>query len=70
MITFVSKYKLRATFIMCSPVFLYGSEAWTTTSRGESRLQAAEMRFLTAAEGCTGQDLGNEDIIKELGVES
>jgi hypothetical protein len=61
---YVLKYEHRNIyFIMAVPVLLYGSEAWTVTSRDESRLQAAEIRCLRAVKGCTRQShLKNEDI--------
>jgi hypothetical protein len=61
--------ELRFCSVMAVRV-LYGSEAWTVTSKDGSRLQAAEVHFLRAAEGCTSQDvLKNEDTRKEFGVE-
>ncbi|XP_039282911.1 uncharacterized protein LOC120351041 [Nilaparvata lugens] len=38
--------------VMAAPVLLYGSESWITTKSQESRLQAAEMRFLRRTKGC------------------
>jgi hypothetical protein len=35
---------------------LYGSENWVLTEKNKNRIQAAEMRFLTATLGVTSQD--------------
>jgi len=32
--------------VVARPTLLYGSEAWVTTKRDMTRLEAAEMRFL------------------------
>ncbi|XP_039301198.1 uncharacterized protein LOC120356339 [Nilaparvata lugens] len=55
--------------MMAAPVLLYGSESWITTKSQESRLQAAEMRFLRRTKGCDRRDhIRNEDIRRELGA--
>jgi hypothetical protein len=37
-------------------VLLYGAETWTCTERDESKVQAAEMKFLRATVGETRRD--------------
>ena len=50
---------------------MYGHEAWALTSKTTSKLQAAEMRVLRRIKGVTRLDrLRNEDIRKELGIDS
>lgn len=57
--------------IMAAPVLLYGSESWVTTKPLESRVQAAEMRFLRRTKGCDRRDhIRNDDIRAELGIYS
>ncbi|RZF44869.1 hypothetical protein LSTR_LSTR004494 [Laodelphax striatellus] len=57
--------------VMAAPVLLYGSESWITTKPLESRLQAAEMRFLRKVKGCDRRDqIRNDDIRTELNVYS
>lgn len=54
---------------MAVPVVLYGSETWVLSKREQTRLQAAEMKFLRAVKGCTLEDRNrNEDIRNELGI--
>ena len=38
------------------PTQLYGSETWVTTTRGMTRLEAAEMRFLRSVKEYTRLD--------------
>jgi hypothetical protein len=46
-------------------VLLYGSEAWTVKKEYMTRIQAAEMKFLQSAKGCTTiYNMRNEEIIK------
>jgi hypothetical protein len=48
---------------MAIPTLLYGSDCWTLTKRQKSRLEAAEMRFLTSVAGYRLIDhRRNEDI--------
>jgi hypothetical protein len=48
---------------------LYGSETWVTTKWDESRIEAAEMRFLRAIKGCSHLDrVQNEDIRNEIRI--
>lgn len=42
---------------MAIPTIPYGSALWVLKTKQESRLQAAEMRYFSTVEGCTGQDL-------------
>ena len=54
---------------MAVPVLMYGSESWINTKKGDSKIQAAEMRFLRRVKGCTRRDLvRNEDVRNELNV--
>jgi hypothetical protein len=51
-------------------ILLYGSETWTCTEREESKLQAAEMKFLRATVGQTRRDRIRNTYIKgELKME-
>lgn len=51
------------------PTLTYGSETWVTNKRQESRLQAAEMKYLRRTEGVSMLDkIRNTDIRKNLGV--
>ncbi len=53
------------------PILTYGCEVWTMTTKVTSRVQAAEMRGLRMIREVTKRDrLGNENIRRELGVES
>ncbi|XP_039280957.1 uncharacterized protein LOC120350635 [Nilaparvata lugens] len=57
--------------LMAVPIIAYGSEAWVSMKKTESRIQAAEMRFLRAVKGYTKLDyIRNEVIRTELNVES
>ena len=52
------------------PIMTYAAETWTMTQRDESRVQAAEMKFLRSMVQKTRRDrVRNEDIRKELGVQ-
>ncbi|XP_075232209.1 uncharacterized protein LOC142330650 [Lycorma delicatula] len=54
---------------MAMPILTYGSEVWVLRSWDESRIQAAEMRFLRAVKGCTRVDrIRNEEIRRQLSV--
>ncbi|XP_039275024.1 uncharacterized protein LOC120349129 [Nilaparvata lugens] len=47
---------------MAAPLLLYGSESWVTSKPLESKVQAAEMRFLRRTKGCDRRDhIRNED---------
>ena len=51
------------------PILLYGSEAWSLTTKTKSRLQAAEMRVLRLIKGVTRRDrLRNISIREDLKV--
>ncbi|XP_075217953.1 uncharacterized protein LOC142322764 [Lycorma delicatula] len=54
---------------MAVPILIYGSEVWVLRSWNESRIQAAEMRFLRAVKECTrvGQ-IRNEEIRRQLNM--
>ncbi|KAK7861914.1 hypothetical protein R5R35_009378 [Gryllus longicercus] len=61
--------KIKFYKTMAAPVLLYGSESWIMKKRDQSKLQAAEMRFLRKVKGCIKQDqIRNEDIRKELDI--
>ena len=48
---------------------MYGSESWINTKKGDSKIQAAKMRFLRRVKGWTRRDLvRNEDVRNELNV--
>jgi len=42
--------------VVARPTLLYGSETWVTATRGMTRLEAAEMRFLRSVKGYTRLD--------------
>ena len=51
------------------PILTYATGAWTTTKREESRIQAAEMKFLRAIEGKTRRDrVRNEEIRRKTEI--
>ena len=53
------------------PLLVYGCEAWTLTSATKIMVRAAEMRVLRLIKGVIRRHmLRNEDIRKELGVQS
>ena len=53
------------------PTFLYSSETWTLGKRDVQRIQAAEMKFLRGAQGCSLLDRRrNEDITCDLNIVS
>lgn len=63
--------KLKFYKTMAVPALLYGSESWITTTKHESKIQAAEMKFLRRVKGCTRMDqIRNEDIREELQIYS
>ena len=52
------------------PIIMYGCEAWSLTTKTESKIQAAEMRVLRLVKGVTRRDrVRNVNIRGELGVE-
>lgn len=52
------------------PIITYGAETWVMKAREESRLQAAEMRFLRSMIGKTRRDrVRNVDVRKRIDVE-
>ena len=54
--------------VVARPSLLYGSETWATTKRDMTRLEAAEMRFLSVT-GYTRLDkIRSEVISKELEI--
>ena len=55
---------------MAIPLIAYGSETWVSLKKDESRVQAAEMRFLRGVKGYSRQDrIRNEKIRTELNVQ-
>jgi hypothetical protein len=54
---------------MAVPTVMFGSETWTDTKKGYSKVQAAEMKFLRRIKGVTRLDrLRNDDIRRELNI--
>jgi hypothetical protein len=54
--------------VMAIPLLLYYCKTWTLKKRDRNRIQAAEMKYLRTARGCTKTDqLRNEAIRNELG---
>uniref|UniRef100_A0A8D8LKZ5 Craniofacial development protein 2 n=2 Tax=Cacopsylla melanoneura TaxID=428564 RepID=A0A8D8LKZ5_9HEMI len=52
------------------PILTYGSETWTVKRKEESRIQAAEMKFLRSTVGKTRRDrIRNENIRSMVGTE-
>ncbi|KAI5725714.1 hypothetical protein M8J77_019224 [Diaphorina citri] len=52
------------------PILTYGSETWTVRKKEESRIQAAEMKFLRSILGKTRRDrIRNDEIRRTIGVE-
>ena len=59
--------QLKFCRVMAVPMLLYGTESWITRKRDKNRIQAAEMKFLRSAKGCSEQDrFRNEEIREEL----
>jgi hypothetical protein len=57
--------------VMAVSAGLYGSEKWVMTEKDKNRIQAAEMRFLSATLGVTRQDrLTNQATGKTLKVDN
>ena len=55
--------------VMEVSTLLYGSEIWTLVSKNLTRIQAAEMKFLSSVKGCPIlHKVRNEDIRKELKI--
>jgi hypothetical protein len=51
-------------------ILLYGAETWTCTKREESKIQATEIKFLTAIMGKTDRDrMRNTHVTEELRME-
>ena len=69
--TVPSKVRVTMYTTILRPILVYGSEAWTLTSKTRSMVQAAEMRVLRLIKGVTKLDrLRNENIQRELGLQS
>ena len=49
---------------MTRPTLLYGSETWVTTKRDRTRLEAAEMRFISSVAGYKRLDKKRNEIIR------
>nr|CAH7739892.1 unnamed protein product [Callosobruchus chinensis] len=65
------KTKLKVYKTLVLPVLLWGSESWVLSKRMKQQLQTMEMKFLRRIKGVTRADrIRNEDIRKELGIES
>ena len=65
------KVKTIICLSMLRPILTYGHELWTLTSKTRSQIQAVEMKVLRLIKGITRLDKHrNEDIRRELGVES
>ncbi|XP_075214212.1 uncharacterized protein LOC142320395 [Lycorma delicatula] len=61
--------QLRFYNTVAVPILIYGSKVWVLRSWDESRIQAAETRFLRAVKGCTRVDrIRNEEIRRQLSV--
>jgi hypothetical protein len=62
--------RIRVYKILVRSVLTYGSEAWMIGEREESRITAAEMKFMRQTAGYTHMDhTRNTDIMKELNTE-
>jgi hypothetical protein len=62
-----SKTKMQIYYSVYKPTLVYGSESWTMSDKHDSRITAAEMRFLGAAAGNTKWDrVRNVTITEEL----
>jgi hypothetical protein len=62
--------RIRVYKILARSVLTSGSEAWMISKREESRITAAEMKFLRQTAGYTHMDhRRNTDIMKELNTE-
>jgi len=54
---------------VATPTLSYSIENWVTKQKDISRIQAAEMRFLSKVKGCTKSDtVCNEEIRNELQI--
>ena len=63
--------KMKFYKVMALPTLLYGSETWVPTQKLNSKIQAAEMKFLRSVKGCTRMDkIRNDAIREELNIES
>ena len=57
--------------VAARPTLLYGSETWITTKREDSRITAAEMRFLRAVQqGYRIRNSRIRDELQTLGIDS
>jgi hypothetical protein len=54
--------------VVARPALLYGSETWVTTKREMTRLEAAEMRFLSVNGDTRLDKIRSEVIRKELEI--
>jgi hypothetical protein len=62
--------KLDILKIYFKGILLYGTEAWTTTKREDSRIQAMEMKFFRAILNKTNKNMiRNTNIRLELGLD-
>jgi hypothetical protein len=60
-----SKTKMQIYNSVYKPTLIYGSESWTMLDKHDSRITAAEMRFLGAAAGKTKWDRVRNVTIRE-----
>jgi hypothetical protein len=51
--------------VVARPTLLYGSEAWITTKRDMTGLEAAEMRFLRSVKEYTRLDKMRREVIRK-----
>lgn len=55
--------------VLAVPVILYGSESWILRRKDESKITAAEMRFLRSVEGVSRSDrIPNDEIRQRLEI--
>jgi len=55
--------------VVARPTLLYGCETWVTTKRDMTRLEVAEIRFLSSVKGYTRLDkIRSEVVRKELEI--
>ena len=52
--------------VVARPTLLYGSETWVTATRGMTRLEAAEMRFLRSVKGYTRLDKIRSEVVRKV----